>query len=76
MLKREDNEALVRVGPGTVMGEYLRRFWLPALLSSELSKPDGDLVQLAACGDERVQQFVHGEARDRLREIAAAEATA
>jgi len=37
---------------------------------------DGDLVQLAGCGDERVQQFVHGEARDRLREIAAADSPA
>ncbi len=32
---------------------------------------DGDLVALAACTDQRVQQFVHGEARDRLKEIAA-----
>ena len=30
------NEDLTRVGPGTVMGELMRRYWLPALLSSEL----------------------------------------
>jgi phospholipid/cholesterol/gamma-HCH transport system ATP-binding protein len=32
---------------------------------------DGSLAELAACPDPRVQQFVHGEARDRLKEIAA-----
>ena len=36
MLKREDNELLTRVGPGTPMGELFRRFWLPALLPEEL----------------------------------------
>ena len=32
------DEALVRVGPGTVCGEYLRRFWHPVALSSELAE--------------------------------------
>ena len=31
------DETLVRVGPGTVCGEYLRRFWHPVALSSELT---------------------------------------
>jgi len=29
MLSKEDNERLVRVGPGTPMGELLRRYWMP-----------------------------------------------
>ena len=29
MLSREENELMCRVGPGTPMGEYLRRFWFP-----------------------------------------------
>jgi nitrite reductase/ring-hydroxylating ferredoxin subunit len=33
------DEELVRVGPGTPCGEYLRRFWQPVILSDEL----GDL---------------------------------
>jgi phenylpropionate dioxygenase-like ring-hydroxylating dioxygenase large terminal subunit len=33
----EDQE-LTRVGPGTPCGEYLRRFWQPVILSSELGK--------------------------------------
>lgn len=34
---RED-EDLTRVGPGTPCGEYLRRFWQPVILSSELGE--------------------------------------
>jgi len=37
MLSREENELLTRVGPGTPMGELMRRYWLPALLSEEIS---------------------------------------
>ena len=31
MLSPEDNELVTRVGPGTPMGEVLRRYWIPAL---------------------------------------------
>jgi phthalate 4,5-dioxygenase oxygenase subunit len=37
---------LTRVGPDTPMGNLFRRFWLPALLSSELSEPDGTPVRI------------------------------
>jgi hypothetical protein len=37
MLSREDNDLLTRVGPGTGMGELMRRFWMPVLLSAEMS---------------------------------------
>jgi phthalate 4,5-dioxygenase len=40
MLNNEQNELLSRVGRGTPMGELFRRFWLPAILSSEVDKPD------------------------------------
>ena len=39
MLKAEDNEILTRVGPGTLMGELLRRYWTPACLSAEIPEP-------------------------------------
>ena len=29
MLSKEQNEALYKVGPGTPMGELLRRYWMP-----------------------------------------------
>ena len=46
MLSPEDNEILCRVGSGTPMGELLRRFWLPAVLASELPGPDSDPLRL------------------------------
>ena len=46
MLTDEDNLLLARVGPGTPMGELFRRFWLPALLSSEVETPDSPPVRL------------------------------
>jgi nitrite reductase/ring-hydroxylating ferredoxin subunit len=33
-----EDEELTRVGPGTPCGEYLRRFWQPIILSSELGE--------------------------------------
>ncbi|HLF77744.1 MAG TPA: Rieske 2Fe-2S domain-containing protein [Dehalococcoidia bacterium] len=44
MLGKKENEYLTRVGPGTPMGEALRRFWLPAGLSIEV-EPDGSPVR-------------------------------
>jgi len=39
MLSREDNELLTRIGPGTPMGELMRRYWIPAAMSKQISKP-------------------------------------
>ena len=36
---------LTRTGPGSVMGELMRQYWIPAALSSELTK-DGAPVRL------------------------------
>jgi phenylpropionate dioxygenase-like ring-hydroxylating dioxygenase large terminal subunit len=33
-----EDEELTRVGPGTACGEWLRRFWQPVILSSELGE--------------------------------------
>ena len=33
MLRAEDNKFLTESGEGTPMGELLRRFWIPVLLS-------------------------------------------
>ena len=40
MLKPEQNELLTRTGPGTVMGNLFRHYWIPALLAEELPEPD------------------------------------
>ncbi len=54
MLSREDNEILTQVGPGTPMGDLLRRFWMPALLESEVTEPDGPPVRLRLLGEDLV----------------------
>jgi phenylpropionate dioxygenase-like ring-hydroxylating dioxygenase large terminal subunit len=54
MLSREDNETLVRIGPGTPMGELIRHYWIPALLSSELPEPDGTPVRVRLLGEDLV----------------------
>ena len=51
MSTRSDSEDLTRVGPGTVMGRFMRQYWLPALKSSELVA-DGDPVRLMLLGEK------------------------
>jgi phthalate 4,5-dioxygenase oxygenase subunit len=41
MLSKEDNELISKVGPGTPVGELMRQYWIPALMSSELPENDG-----------------------------------
>ena len=40
MTLHEQNELLTRSGPGTRMGNLLRRYWIPALLAAEVPEPD------------------------------------
>src|SRR5579859_2513703 len=54
MLSKELNELLTRVGRGTPMGNLLRRYWMPALLSSELPGPDSDPVRVRLMGEDLV----------------------
>ncbi len=54
MLSHEDNETLVRIGQGTAMGNVMRRFWMPALLESELAENDGTPVRIRLLGEELV----------------------
>ncbi|HTG23278.1 MAG TPA: Rieske 2Fe-2S domain-containing protein, partial [Reyranella sp.] len=44
---------LTRVGPGTVMGELMRQYWIPAAMSSEL-KADGAPVRLLLLGEKLI----------------------
>ena len=54
MLRREDNELITRTGPGTPMGEALRRYWMPALLSEELPEPDCPPVRVGLLSEKLV----------------------
>lgn len=62
MLSVADNELLTQTGPGTPMGELSRRFWLPALLASELPIPGGSPIEFRLL-NERLVAFraVNGE---------------
>jgi phenylpropionate dioxygenase-like ring-hydroxylating dioxygenase large terminal subunit len=54
MLKPEDNERLVRVGPGTPGGALFRRYWQAAALSEELPENDGPPVRVRLLGEDLV----------------------
>jgi len=54
MLKQEENELVTRVGPGSPMGHTMRRYWMPALLSSELPRPDSDPVRVRLLGEDLI----------------------
>ena len=54
MLSQEDNELLTRTGAGTPMGELMRRFWMPVMLTSELRAPDCAPVRLRLLGEDLV----------------------
>lgn len=62
MLTAADNERLTRVGPGTPMGEVMRRYWLPVLLPEELPEPDCPPVRVKLLGEELVAfRDTHGK---------------
>ncbi len=54
MLNSTDNEIMCHVGPETPMGDYLRRYWIPAMMSSQLPAPDCDPVELRLLGEDLV----------------------
>ena len=53
MSKASDGIELTRVGPGTVMGDLMRCYWIPALMSSELER-DGAPVRLMLLGEKLI----------------------
>jgi phenylpropionate dioxygenase-like ring-hydroxylating dioxygenase large terminal subunit len=62
-MKKEDNELLCRISPGTAMGTLLRYFWLPALLEEELPEVDGAPVRLRLLGQDLV---AFRDSKDRI----------
>jgi len=54
MLKKEDNEKLTRIGPGTPGGEMMRRYWQPAAMSSELPENDGAPLRVKLLGEDLI----------------------
>lgn len=60
MLSKEENERLTRVGPGTPVGELLRRYWYPVAAASELARHPTKFVKVL--GEELVL-FKDGQGR-------------
>ena len=54
MLRAEENEILTRVGPGTPMGELLRRYWTPACLTAEIPERGSPPARVRLLGENLV----------------------
>jgi phthalate 4,5-dioxygenase oxygenase subunit len=54
MLSREENELLTRVGPRTPMGQLMRCYWIPALLSEEIPEADCAPLRVRLLGEDLV----------------------
>jgi phthalate 4,5-dioxygenase len=54
MLNAENNTRITRTGPGTPMGEVMRRYWIPAFLSTEVSSADCDPVRVRLLGEDLI----------------------
>ena len=54
MITAEENALLTGTDPGTPMGETLRRYWIPALLSSEIPDPDCPPVRVSLLGEKLI----------------------
>ena len=54
MLSNEENELLTRIGPGTLMGNLMRQYWLPVMSSDELAAPDGRPQRVRLLGEDLI----------------------
>src|ERR1051325_11893059 len=54
MLSREENEFICRTGSGTPMGEFMRQYWIPAMLASEVPAPDSDPVRVLLLNEKLI----------------------
>ena len=54
MLNVKDNELLTRTNADTPMGQLMRRYWLPVMLSSEIPVPDSPPKRVRVMGEDLV----------------------
>ena len=54
MLSHEDNELLTRICGDAPMGRLLRRYWIPALFSKQIEKPDSPPVRVQLLGEKLI----------------------
>jgi phenylpropionate dioxygenase-like ring-hydroxylating dioxygenase large terminal subunit len=62
MLKKAESDTLTQTGPDTPMGRLFRRYWIPALLASELPEKDCPPVRVKLLS-ERLIAFRDTEGR-------------
>ena len=53
MITVVEGTELTRVGPETVMGQLMREYWIPAVLSSEVAR-DGAPIRLMLLGEKLI----------------------
>lgn len=51
MLSIKENETLAVIDRGTPMGDYIRRFWMPFLMTTDLPDADGEPVNITLMGE-------------------------
>ena len=68
MLSKEDNELLTRTGSGTAMGNLIRRYWIPVVLSTELP-PGGRVKRVQLLGERLIAYRTPGGAAGLIGEF-------
>lgn len=61
-MNTEMSATLTRVGADQPMGQLMRRYWVPALMSKEIPKPDGPQVRVQLLG-EKLLAFRNSEGK-------------
>lgn len=51
---REENEALTRVGPATLMGGLFRQYWIPVTPVADVREPGGRPIRVKLLGEDLV----------------------
>jgi len=51
-MNKDMAETLIHTDAGTRMGNLMRRYWVPALMSNEIAKPDGPQVKVQLLGEK------------------------
>ena len=54
MISSDQNDFLTQTGPDTAMGNLLRRYWIPAMLASELPGPDCAPVRVSLLSEKLI----------------------
>src|ERR687885_1950141 len=54
MLRRDENELVCRVGPGTPMGNLMRLYWIPVLQTEDLAHADSNPERVRLLGEDLI----------------------